>query len=161
MSDIFLSYSHRDMDDMERVRDTLRAGGLAVWTDENLTPGSRNWQNAVQGAIYGAHALAVILTPISQRAVWVEREITMADENGVPIYPIVARGESRYTIGMRVREQLGGWPANKRAQRIARTEVSAALNTGQQIQAEQLAAHGLATRKVWDSVGDADVRGPG
>jgi hypothetical protein len=36
---VFLSYSHRDMGIMRRVRDDLRAAGLTVWNDENLIPG--------------------------------------------------------------------------------------------------------------------------
>ncbi|MEE9602873.1 MAG: phage minor head protein [Thermoguttaceae bacterium] len=48
--------------------------------------------------------------------------------------------------------------ANKRAQRIARTETSAALNAGQQVQVDVLEAAGLVIVKTWTSVGDADVR---
>ena len=67
-------------------------------------------------------------------------------------------GQSTYKIGMNIREHLGGMPANKRAQRIARTETSAALNAGHQQQADAMAAEGLAVSKTWTTVGDGDVR---
>ena len=47
--------------------------------------------------------------------------------------------------------------ANKRAQRIARTETSAALNAGHQAQVDMLEAEGLAVVKTWTTVG-AGVR---
>ena len=57
-----------------------------------------------------------------------------------------------------LREQLGGMEANKRAQRIARTETSAALNAGHQVQVDMLEAEGLPVVKTWTSVGDTGVR---
>ncbi len=48
--------------------------------------------------------------------------------------------------------------ASKRAQRIVRTETSAALNAGHQAQVDTLEANGLPVVKSWTSVGDRDVR---
>ncbi len=58
----------------------------------------------------------------------------------------------------RFASSLAAWRTNKRAQRIARTETSAALNAGHQAQVDMLEAEGLPVVKTWTSVGDAGVR---
>lgn len=65
---------------------------------------------------------------------------------------------SNYSIGMQIREFLGGMPANKRAQRIARSEVTGAMNAGHVASMESLAADGLITGKQWLAITDEDVR---
>lgn len=65
---------------------------------------------------------------------------------------------SNYQIGIRIRELLGGFEANKRAQKIARTEVTGALNAGHEAAREELYASGLAIGKQWLTIGDSDVR---
>ena len=65
---------------------------------------------------------------------------------------------SNYSIGMRIREQLGGMAANKRAQKIARTEVTSAMNAGHVAAMQQLGAEGIVQGKQWLTIGDHDVR---
>ncbi len=49
-------------------------------------------------------------------------------------------------------------PANRRSQRIARTEVTGAANAGHEAAREDLYASGLVTAKQWLTIGDEDVR---
>jgi hypothetical protein len=63
-----------------------------------------------------------------------------------------------YAIGMRIREHLGGIAANKRAQKIARTESTGAMNSGHMAFAEELIADGIVTGKEWSSILDNDCR---
>lgn len=95
---VFLSYSRKDSEIMRRLRDDLRAGGLTVWTDENLQPGTPSWKDSIEGAIEQAGALAVILSPDAKQSVWVERELDYARNQGVRIFPVLARGDSRKAI---------------------------------------------------------------
>lgn len=68
-------------------------------------------------------------------------------------------GWNSYKIGMQIRTGLGEGPIpNKRAQRISRTETSAALNAGHQLQTDALADAGIAYVKTWTTVGDRGVR---
>ena len=39
MGTIFLSYSRKDIDTMQRIKQMLRGAGVSVWTDENLGAG--------------------------------------------------------------------------------------------------------------------------
>ena len=65
---------------------------------------------------------------------------------------------SNYKLGMLIREHLGGMPANKRAQKIARTESTGCLNAGHMAYAESLIDEGIVTAKEWSSIGDDDCR---
>jgi formylglycine-generating enzyme required for sulfatase activity len=95
---VFLSYGREDSEIMRRLRDDLRAGGLTVWTDENLQPGTPSWKDAIEGAIEQAGALVVILSPDAKKSVWVERELGYARNQEVRIFPVLACGDSRKAI---------------------------------------------------------------
>jgi hypothetical protein len=98
VSDVFISYSRRNADLMRRLRADLRASGMSVWTDENLTPGKPSWQRAVHAAIRGARTMVVLMTPDSKESEWVEHEISAAHGIRVPIFPVLARGNAKSAI---------------------------------------------------------------
>jgi hypothetical protein len=58
MQYVFISYSHRDSDIMQVVRDRLRAAGFNVWTDENLQPGTPSWTRAIESALRNSCAVS-------------------------------------------------------------------------------------------------------
>jgi hypothetical protein len=98
MKHLFLSYSRKDTDVMQRVRDTLRAEGFEVWTDEKLTPGTPQWGKAIQQAIQGAFGVIVLLSPDSSNSQWVGNEIHYATTWNIPIFPVLIRGEERDSV---------------------------------------------------------------
>ncbi|MBZ0288573.1 MAG: DUF4268 domain-containing protein [Anaerolineae bacterium] len=98
MSHLFLSYSRKDTDIMLRVRDALRAEGLSVWTDENLTPGTPQWNKEIQNAIANAAGIVVLLSPSSNESKWVANEIAYAGSHNLPVFPILIRGEEKDSV---------------------------------------------------------------
>jgi hypothetical protein len=102
MSDVFLSYTRVDNDLMQAVKGKLRAGGIKVWTDENLIPGTQAWANDIEIAIWGAHALVVVMTPEAKRSQWVNNEIAYADQTGVTIFPLLGRGKHKFVTTLRL-----------------------------------------------------------
>jgi hypothetical protein len=99
---IFLSYCREDAAIMRRLRDDLRAAGLAVWSDESLDPGTTSWQSAVGQAIEGAGAFVIILSPDAKQSRWVERELTYADARKVRLFPVLARGDETSAVPLRL-----------------------------------------------------------
>ncbi len=95
---IFLSYSRKDVSIMRRVREELENNGIAVWTDEGLTPGTESWKTAIEQAIEQAAGLVAILSPSAKESLWVERELEFASVNGLKVYPILAKGDSASAI---------------------------------------------------------------
>jgi hypothetical protein len=65
---------------------------------------------------------------------------------------------SNYSIGMLIRQELGGMAANKRAQRIARTESTGCLNAGHVAYMATLEATGEIVGRQWEAIGDGDTR---
>lgn len=98
MKHLFLSYSRKDTDVMIRVRDTLRAEGFEVWTDEKLTPGTDQWNQALEQAFANSFAVVVLLSPDSKGSQWVRNEISYANTHGLLIFPILIRGEERDSV---------------------------------------------------------------
>lgn len=98
MSHIFISYAREDTDVMQWLRDDFRAQGLAVWTDENLQPGTDNWRRSIQDAIREAGCLVVVMSPDSAQSEWVQREVAFAEAVRKPIFPILARGTEENAV---------------------------------------------------------------
>ncbi|MDX2136686.1 MAG: TIR domain-containing protein [Chloroflexota bacterium] len=96
--DVFLSYSRRNAEVMRRVRADLRAAGLNVWTDDNLQPGTPSWKVAIETAIQQSRSVVVIMSPDAKKSEWVERELNAAKTLNVPIFPILAKGESKNAV---------------------------------------------------------------
>ncbi len=96
--DAFISYSHKDIRLMARVRDALTRHGFVVWTDENLTPGTPMWDQAIEEALKNSDCMVVILTPDSCNSKWVRDEIHYATIHNVPIFPILAKGDEATSV---------------------------------------------------------------
>ena len=98
MNHVFLSYSRKDTAIMQRVRDDLRAAGIDVWTDENLTPGTEDWQDAIEDAIEHCTSLLVLLSPDAKNSPWVRREIRYAKVQRKPVFPTLVRGNDHDAV---------------------------------------------------------------
>jgi hypothetical protein len=101
--DVFLSYSRKDTDVMRRLLQDLRTQGLTVWVDETgLEPGTPAWESAVGNAIENARSMVVILSPDAKESTWVGRELSYAETHDVRIFPVLARGDERSAIPIRL-----------------------------------------------------------
>jgi hypothetical protein len=96
--DVFLSYSRKNAEQMRRIRTDLRAAGLNVWTDENLSIGTPSWKRFVEAAIRDSHSLILLMTPDSKASEWVERELNAAKTLNKPIFPLLLRGKEKDSI---------------------------------------------------------------
>lgn len=70
----------------------------------------------------------------------------------------IEQGANAERIARRLREEIGGFEARKRARKIARTETTGALNAGHQAAGDDLQGQGFVVRKTWSATGDRDVR---
>jgi formylglycine-generating enzyme required for sulfatase activity len=95
---IFLSYSRKDSEYMQRVIKLLKDAGLSVWTDEGLEPGTDRWQVAIEEAIESTHCTVVLLSPDAKASRWVGIEVSYAQECGRRIFPVLLRGNKRESV---------------------------------------------------------------
>ena len=76
-SHVFISYSRKDSEAMQRIVSFLRGHGIKAWVDnERLVPGTPIWEEEIEKAIKGAFAILVVLSPDAKGSEWVRREIT-------------------------------------------------------------------------------------
>lgn len=95
---VFLSYSRRDKNVMQQIRDSLRQANLAVWTDEGIEPGTRSWRQAIEDALLSTGCVVCILSPDANQSRWVRAELEFAELHNIPILLILARGDERSSI---------------------------------------------------------------
>lgn len=99
---IFLSYSRKDLDQMIHVKDSLMVRGINVWTDELLQPGTPQWENDIATSIENSQAFIVLLSPHAKQSVWVNRELSYAEEHGVRIFPLLIDGDEKTAVPLRL-----------------------------------------------------------
>lgn len=94
MSHIFISYSRKDSDFMQQLAQDLALREFLLWTDDNLTTGTRGWKLAIEKAIEEAGAIIAILSPDAKESEWVDRELEYARIRNIRIFPVIARGDA-------------------------------------------------------------------
>lgn len=96
--DIFLSYSRRDSEIMERIRNDFTVAGFSVWTDKEIELGTPSWQDIIQEKIEQSGCVVVLMSPNSKDSEWVKREIFYSKSQNKLIIPILVAGDERTAI---------------------------------------------------------------
>ena len=81
MADVFISYSHEDVDFVRRMVPQLEAEGLTVWWDHTIPPG-QSWDTFIAKGIREAKAAVVVWSKTSVESDWVKEEATVARGGG-------------------------------------------------------------------------------
>ena len=100
--EIFVSYSHRDQDWLERLQVHLkplfREGEISVWADTKLQPGS-SWYEEIDQALARASAAVLLLSPdflaseFIMKTEWPKLKLA-ALERGLKILPVAVRSSA-------------------------------------------------------------------
>ena len=86
---VFISYSRRDKEFVERLGSDLRAMGFTPWLDvENITPGS-NWQAAIVEAVGSAAAFIYVISREALRSAFMSTELAHFAARGKPVIPVI------------------------------------------------------------------------
>jgi len=88
VSSVFISYSHKDSDYAHKLALTLEHQGISVWIDDRIDYGTQ-WPNVIQENLDNSTAVIVIMTPRSYQSQLVQNELTRAQDNGKPIFPLL------------------------------------------------------------------------
>lgn len=92
---IFISYSSRNKDFVDALRNDLQKANLNVWIDkEGLTAGTPNWEKALRQSIRGAYALVLVASPDSYESRYVQGELEVARMYDCPLFSVWADGEN-------------------------------------------------------------------
>ena len=91
MPDVFISYSRRDKQFVERLNEALLGAGKDAWVDWEDIPASAEWLREIQDGIDGADAFLFVLSPDSVASTVCGQELDHAIERRKRILPIVHR----------------------------------------------------------------------
>ena len=89
MSDIFISYSRLDREFVDKLIEDLERRGFYVWVDRKDISGGADWRAAISEAIRSCRAFLVVLSRNSADSKKVVQELSLADEHGRQIIPLM------------------------------------------------------------------------
>ena len=88
MTQVFISYSRRDLAFVKKLAADLQAAGLDVWYDLSGLEGGQRWRIEIEKAIRASQFVLVVLSPDSTISEWVEREYLFANNLKKQIIPL-------------------------------------------------------------------------
>jgi hypothetical protein len=108
MADIFISYKKEDRALAERIIAALRAEGLSVWWDDDLTP-RESWDVMIQREAESAKAIVVLWTERSIKSEWVRIEAMFGKDRGKLVPVKLETCELPFAFSLVQTADLSGW----------------------------------------------------
>lgn len=89
MGQIFISYSRRDTETVDRIASQMKEAGLDVWVDREAIKAGNTWRVQIVQAIDTCLAFVLMLSPNSATSDNVRREIDLAQDAERPFLPLM------------------------------------------------------------------------
>jgi hypothetical protein len=102
---IFISYSHQDAAFVNRLTQDLQRQQIDVWIDQQGIQGGEAWRKAIVEGINQCDAFLIVLSPDAAASRNVTKELSIADERGKRIFPVICEP---CTIPAELEYQLAG-----------------------------------------------------
>lgn len=91
MTQVFISYSRKDIKFARRLAGDLEEAGFDVWWDISDLKGGDDWVRFIPAAIEASQYVVVLLSPDSIQSGWVEREYSYAIRQRKKIIPAMIK----------------------------------------------------------------------
>lgn len=86
---VFISYSRKDRDFVDRLEKDLRAVGVQTWRDiDEISPG-QNWESAISDAINRADVLLHVSSSNSVNSKWIHLELMAGISKKKKVIPVI------------------------------------------------------------------------
>ena len=105
MGNIFLSYSRKDKEIVERLKRRFEAAGYDVWIDVEDIRGGDQWRRTIAEAIRQADTFLLLLSSNAVQSDNVCKELNLAEENKSRVIPVAI---SSVAIPPEMQYQLAG-----------------------------------------------------
>lgn len=89
MTQVFISYSRKDLSFVEQLAADLQNAGLDIWFDLSGLDGGDRWGRELQNAIRQSDVFLFIVSPNSVESEWVEKEFLYASNLHKRIVPLM------------------------------------------------------------------------
>jgi len=92
---LFISYSSQYQHDVDALAQFLQARGANIWLDHTqLTPGTANWQQAIEAGIQQATHIVYAASPAANSSNYVHAELKLAEYYQKPVIPYWLDGDA-------------------------------------------------------------------
>jgi len=88
MTQVFLSYSRKDLPFVELLERELNGRGIVTWRDVHSIPGGARWFQRIKAGLESSYAMIYVDTPNAELSDWVEKEFMYAQALQLPILPV-------------------------------------------------------------------------
>lgn len=106
--DVFLSYSSRDANRIERIVKALEENGVSVWWDRNIPPG-KTWDAVLGKALAEAKCVIVLWTENSVHSDWVKDEAARGKQRNILVPALLDDAEIPLGFGRIEAADLRNW----------------------------------------------------
>ncbi|GAB4552419.1 MAG: hypothetical protein OHK0023_20420 [Anaerolineae bacterium] len=91
---VFIAHATEDSEIIQRLEQELEGRGIRAWVSRTDLPvGSTDWQRAIRQSISAARGMIYCASPNALNSPFVQGELEIARDFGVPIYPAWVSGE--------------------------------------------------------------------
>jgi len=91
---ILISYARADRHLVERLLRDLHTSGFPTWVDDNnIEPGTYDWEHAIRGAVSESYAVVLVCTPNTTGSQYIQAELALAQKHGITIVPVWMSGD--------------------------------------------------------------------
>src|SRR5262245_4386205 len=92
MGHIFVSYSRKDSEFVDRLIEALEKYGFPTWQDVDAIAGGDVWKGAISKAVRESDAFLIVLSPQSADSPNVSKELAVATKHARRILPVMYQG---------------------------------------------------------------------
>jgi formylglycine-generating enzyme required for sulfatase activity len=89
MTQVFISYSRKDLSFVKRLVKDLKAAGLETWYDLSGLEVGQRWGSEIQKAIRNSQYFLAVMSPNSVDSEWVEREFLYSSNLKLKVIPLL------------------------------------------------------------------------
>lgn len=85
---VFISYSRKDTNFVNKLEQALRAEGILTWRDIHSIAGGAKWFRRIKQGLEASYAMIYVDTENAELSDWVEREFLFGASLNLPIIPV-------------------------------------------------------------------------
>jgi hypothetical protein len=101
---VFISYSRRDSQFVEKLSSDLRERGISTWIDTAAIQPGTNWKSEIERALRNASALIFVISPDSTKSQWMIRELTATIQLHKTVLPVIIQDVDETELPSAIRE---------------------------------------------------------
>jgi len=95
---VFISYSRKDIEYVNRLYDWLVGKGFNVWQDVNQIEPGEQWPQGIEDALEKCGAFIVVMTPNSKQTEAVQNELLRAKRKKKQVFPLLLVGDEPWLL---------------------------------------------------------------